>query len=117
MRLQDALLHGSQRVQGGDLGLGQSSDTRDIEPFVGPVAAQRAQMLATLEVPDVDSPVIAATGEPLAIGAASQRADRPRMRFAHPDTLPALYVPPAQPAVTTSTDQPGAIGTPGPRQR
>src|SRR5438132_11824711 len=33
------ILHGPQGTQGGDLGLGQSSDTRDSEPLVGSVAA------------------------------------------------------------------------------
>ena len=47
MRLQDAVLHGPQRVQGHFLRFSQSSDARDIEPLVGPVAPQVAQLLAT----------------------------------------------------------------------
>src|SRR2546421_164823 len=73
------VLHGPQGPQGGDLGLGQAADARNSEPLVGPVTAQRAQMLATLEVPEVDGPVIAATGEPAAIGTDLERPHRSLM--------------------------------------
>src|SRR6266566_8429716 len=61
-------VHGSalnrpQRTQGGLLRLGQSSDPRDIEALIGPVASQRAEMLATLQVPERDGPIIPATGQ------------------------------------------------------
>src|SRR5579864_6768367 len=75
------VLHGPQGPQGGDLGLGQAADARDSEPLVGPVAAQRAQSMATLEVPEPDRSVIAATGEPAAIGTDLERLYDPLMGF------------------------------------
>src|SRR5205085_4044481 len=86
-------------------GLGQSSDACDIQALVGPVAAQGVQMLATLEVPDLDGPIIAATGQHAPIGTDLERLHGPLMGFSHPDALPVLQVPPAQPAVSASTDQ------------
>src|SRR2546425_12114303 len=70
-------LHRPQRAQRRLLRLGQALPPADIEALVGAVAPQRPQMLATLEIPDVDGPVIAATGEPLAIGTHSERLDCP----------------------------------------
>src|SRR5438552_11412321 len=61
-------LHRPQRTQGGLLRLGQSPDPRDIEALVGAVASQRAQMLATVQVPDGDGAVLPATGQPAPIG-------------------------------------------------
>ena len=105
MKLKDAVLNSPQGPQRGLLGLGQSSDARDIEALVGPVAPQRAQLLATLEVPERDGPVISAAGEPEAIRTHLEGIHRPLMGFSHPHTFSALQVPPAQPAVTASTDQ------------
>src|SRR6266516_3339942 len=92
-------LHRPQRTQRGLLRLGQSPDPRDIEALVGAVASQRAQMLATLEVPEHDGPVIPATGEPAPIGTHLERLHRPLMRFSLPHAHPAVHLPPAQPAV------------------
>src|SRR5947208_1101772 len=58
------LFHRPQRTQRRLLRLGQAPDPRDIEPLVGAVASQRAERLATLEVPERDGPVIPATGKP-----------------------------------------------------
>src|SRR6266567_2637199 len=99
------ILHGPQSSQGGDLGLGQASDARDREALVGPVMAHCAQMLATLELPDVDGSVIATTGQLGAIGTHSDRVYRPLMRLSHPQAAPAVDLPPAQLAVTAPTDQ------------
>src|SRR6266702_6760164 len=107
------ILHGPQGTQGGDLGLGQASDARDSEPLVGPVAAQRTQSMATLEVPEPDRSVIAATGQPAAIGTDLERLHDPLMGFSHPHALTARQVPPAQPTVTASTDEPLPDGMPG----
>ena len=87
MKLKDAVLNSPQGPQRGLLGLGQSSDARDIEALVGPVAPQRAQSLATLEVPEHNGPVIAATGEPAAIGTHLER----------------LYCPPGGPLAPART--------------
>src|SRR2546430_13257757 len=90
-----SILHGPQGTQGGDLGLGQALDARDIEPLIGPVTAKRAHMLATLELPDVDGSVIATTGQQLPIGTLPEREDRSLMCCSHPQAFSALYIPPA----------------------
>src|SRR6266404_4585846 len=111
-----SILNGPQGTQRGLLRLGQAPDARDIEALVGPVAAQRLEMLATLEIPERDSPVIAATGQSAAIGTHLERLDGPLMRFSHPHTLPALHLPPAQPAVTASTKHQLSTGSPAQRR-
>src|SRR5258706_5309846 len=98
-------LNRPQRAQRGLLRLRQSLHPADIEALVGPVAAQRAQRLATLEVPQRDGPVIPATGQQAPIGTAPERPDRTLMGLAHPYALPAGHLPPAQHAVTAATDQ------------
>src|SRR5437764_14635178 len=62
-------------------------------------------MLATMQVPEHDGPVIPATGQPAAIGTHVERLHGPLMRLLHPHTLSAVDLPPAQPAITASTDQ------------
>src|SRR5260370_27323915 len=99
------VLHCPQRTQRGLLRLGQAPDARDIEALVGPVASQRAERLATLQVPERDGPIIPATGQNAPIGTHLERLDGPLMRFSHQHTLPAQYLPPAQPPVTASSDQ------------
>src|SRR5205823_14549795 len=69
------------------------------------VASHRAQMLATVQVPEHDGPVIPATGEPAPIGTHLERLHHPLMRFLHPHALPAVHLPPAQHAVTASSEQ------------
>src|SRR2546425_8702414 len=98
-------LNGPQRAQRCLLRLGQSPDPGDSESLVGSVTPQSSQLLAALQVPQGDGPVIPATGQPEAIGAPPDRTDRPLMRLSHPHALPALDIPPAQHAVTTPTDQ------------
>src|SRR2546427_1781573 len=110
------LLNSSQRTQGGLLRLGQSCDPSDIQALVGPVASQRAERLATVQVPERDGPIIPATGQNTPIGTHLERLDGPLMRFSHPHALPALHLPPAQPAVTASTDQQLSTGSPGQRR-
>src|SRR3989442_1404244 len=100
------VLHCPQRTQRCLLRLSQALDPSNIEALVGPVAPQRPHMLAALEIPDVDGPVLPATGQPAAIGTHLERMHRPLMGLLHPHALPALHVPPAQPAVTPSTDKP-----------
>src|SRR3954471_5773261 len=73
-------------------------------------------MLATLQVPEHDGPVIPATGEPAAIGTSPERTDRPMVRLSHPHALPAVNLPPAQQAVTASTEQQLLARTPGHRR-
>src|SRR5579859_5797769 len=103
--LRGSILRSPQGAQGGDLGLGQSSDARDSEALVGPVTAQRVHMLATLELPDVDGSVISTTGQQLPIGTLPEREDRSLMGCSHPQAFSALYIPPAQYPITPSADQ------------
>src|SRR6266513_2349129 len=70
-------------------------------------------MFATLEVPERDSPIIAATGEPAAIGAHLECMHRALMGFSHLYALPAVNIPPAQHSVTASTDELLPTWTPG----
>src|SRR5437764_459339 len=70
-------------------------------------------MFAPLEVPERDSPIIAATGEPAAIGAHLECMHRALMGFSHLYALPAVNIPPAQHSVTTSTDELLPTWTPG----
>ena len=72
-------------------------------------------MFAALQIPYLDSTVIPATGEPLAIRAQLERLDRPLMGLAHPHTLPVLQVPPAQHAIAAATQQLRSARTPGQR--
>src|SRR5437588_10810511 len=70
-------------------------------------------MFAPLEVPERDSPIIAATGEPAAIGAHLECMHRALMGFSHLYALPAVNIPPAQHSVTASTDELLPTWTPG----
>src|SRR6266496_1876614 len=97
------VLHCPQRSERSQLGLGQALSPCDIEALVGSVAAQCAAMLTALQVPERDSPVVPATGQRAAIGTHLERLHHPLMRFLHPHALPALHIPPAQPAITAST--------------
>src|SRR5205823_5394653 len=108
-------LHRPQRAQRRLLRLGQSLHPADIEALVGPVAPQRPQMLAALEIPDVNGPIIAATGEPLAIGTHSERLDCPLMPLPKRQALPALHVPPAHAPIAAATEQHRSRRTPGQR--
>src|SRR5258707_6817977 len=111
-----AILNGPQGTQRGLLRLGQAPDPRDIEPLVLAVASQCAQMLGTLQLPDVDGPVIVASGQPAPIGTAPERPDHPLMGFLHPHALPAVHLPPAQHPVTASTDHQLPTASPGQRR-
>src|SRR3989440_8046989 len=103
--IRGSILNGPQGTQGGDLGLGQALDARDSEALIGPVTAQRAQMFATLKAPEPDRSVLPAAGEPAAVGTHFERPHRSLMGLLHQHALAARHLPPAQPAVTASTDQ------------
>src|SRR6266436_4111109 len=103
------VLQGPQGAQRRLLGLGQTPDARDSEALVGPVATQGAQVFAAVHIPDPDGPIIAATGEPMAIGTDLEGLHLPLMGFSlpvpqtgFPQARSALQVPPAQPAITPS---------------
>src|SRR6266699_5147180 len=97
-------LNRPQCSQRGDLSLGESFHSCDIEPFVRTVAPQRSQPLAALEIPHVDGAVIAAASQSPAIGADPEGLDRPLMPLINPHTLPTLYVPPAEHSGAIPTD-------------
>ncbi len=63
---------------------GETPDVGDIESLVGSIPPQSAQMLAIVQVPEHDGPVIPATGQPAAIGAHLERLQRSLMRLSHP---------------------------------
>src|SRR6266516_5059601 len=62
-------------------------------------------MLATVQVPEQNDPIIAAASQFRAIWTAPQRLHRSLMCFADPQALSAVYYPPAQRTVTAPTDQ------------
>jgi hypothetical protein len=103
-------------MQGGDLGLGQALDAPDIEPLIGSVKAQRAQMVATLGVPEPDRSVLPATGEPAAIGTHFECPHHPLMGLLHTNAFSAAHLPPAQLAITASIDQQLPTGSPAQRR-
>src|SRR5258706_4004361 len=72
-------------------------------------------MLATREVPEPDRSVIAATGQQAFIGTELEGLYRPLMGFSHPYALPAVNIPPAQSAITASTEQACPTRIPGQR--
>src|SRR2546423_6045367 len=115
-------LHRPQGTQRGLLRLGQSPDPCDIEALIGSIPSQRLQMLATVQVPERDGPIIPAAGQPAPIGTHLERLDCPLMRLlipvpqtGFPHALPAVDLPPAQPPVTASTDKPLPARIPGHR--
>src|SRR5436190_18832916 len=81
--LRGSILNGPQGTQGGDLGLGQALDARDIEPLIGSVTAQRAHKLATLKAPEPDRSVLPAAGEHSAVGTHFERPHRSLMGLLH----------------------------------
>src|SRR6266699_2834787 len=107
------VLQGPQGAQRRLLGLGQTPDAGDVEPLVGPVATQGAQVFAAVHIPEPDGPIIAATGDSFAIGADLEGLHLPLMGFSLPQARSALQVPPAQPAITASTEQPIPDRMPG----
>src|SRR5438876_8848219 len=72
-------------------------------------------MLAALQLPDVDSAIVSATGERAAVGTHLERLDCPLVRPARLHALSALDVPPAEHAVAATADQHRAGRTPGER--
>src|SRR5438046_6888425 len=72
-------------------------------------------MFAPLEVPEHDGSMIPAAGQPAPIGTDLECMHRALMGFSHPYALPAMNIPPAQPAITASTEQPCPTRIPGQR--
>src|SRR6266568_3477851 len=107
------VLQGPQGAQRRLLGLGQTPDARDREALVGPVATQGAQVFAAVHIPEPDGPIIAATGDSFAIGTDLEGLHLPLMGLSHPQARSALQVPPAQSAITPSTDEPIPDRMPG----
>ena len=110
------ILNCPQCTQRDLLRLGQASDPCDIQTLIWPIASQRAERLATVQVPEHDGSIIPATGQPTPIGTHLQRPDRPLMGLAHLRTLLSGELPPAQQAVAAAADQQLPTGTPGYRR-
>src|SRR5258708_15861784 len=87
---QRSALNCTQHAQRRLLRLGQAPDPCDIEALVGSVASQRAEGLATLQVPERDGPVIPATSQP-----ASIRTHLHTINFVLPELHPVPELPPA----------------------
>src|SRR5438477_5070485 len=100
-----SILNGPQGTQSGDLGLGQALDARDIEPLIGSITTHGSQVFAALHIPEPGRSVLPAAGEPAAVGTHFERPHRSLMGLLHSHALQAVHLPPAQPAVTASTDQ------------
>src|SRR6266852_1342361 len=109
------ILERPQGVQRRLLRCGETPDARDIESLVGSIPPQRLELLATAQIPEHNGSIIPAARQSAAIRTHLERLDGPLMRFSHPHTLPALHLPPAQHAVTASTEQ--QLSTRGPAQR
>src|SRR5205823_4877214 len=90
-------------------------DPGNIKALVRAVSPQGAKMLAALEIPDVDSAIVSATGEREAIGTHFERLDCSLVRLARVHALSALDVPPAERAVAATADQHLAGRAPGER--
>src|SRR2546429_6876007 len=69
--------------------------------------------MAALKVPEPDRSVIAATGEPAAIGTHLEGLHRPLVSLLLPHTLATLHLPPAQSAIAAATEQPLSARLPG----
>src|SRR3989440_6243441 len=95
--------------------MGHAPDPCNVEPLVRPVSPQCAKMLAALQIPDVDSAIVPATGERAAIGTHLEGLDCPLVRQARVHALSALDVPPAERAVAATADQYRASRAPGER--
>src|SRR5258708_11110259 len=107
------VLQGPQGAQRRLLGLGEPPDARDVEALVGPVATQGAQGFAAVHIPEPDGPIIAATGDSFTIGADLESLHLPMMACSLPHARSARQDPPAQPAITSSTDEPISYPMPG----
>src|SRR2546426_490032 len=70
-------------------------------------------MLAALEIPHLDGIVIAATGQPPAIGTHPERLDCSLMPLPKLQALPVLHVPPAHAPIAAATEQQRSGRTPG----
>jgi hypothetical protein len=103
----------SQGAQRGLLCVGEPPDARDSESFVGAIPPQGSQKLTSFEVPEHDRSIIAATGQPAAIGTHLERVHCFLMPLFRMHTLSPLDLPSAHLAVPASTDQHLPIGTPG----
>ena len=76
------------------LRLGETPDVGDIESLVWPIAPQRLQMLATVQVPEENSTIITAAGEPAAIRTHLEPLYRSSMPLLHAHAVPTVNIPP-----------------------
>src|SRR2546421_12209355 len=105
-----SLLKGPQGAQRRLLCCGEPPDACDIESLVGSIPPQRLEMLTTVQIPEHNGSIIPAARQSAAIRTHLERLHRPLMRLlipvpqtGFPHALPAVNLPPAQPAVTAST--------------
>ncbi len=73
--VRSLVLHCPQRSERSQLRLGQAPDARDIQSLVGAVAAQRAERLATVQIPEHNGSIIPAARQSAAIRTHFERLD------------------------------------------
>jgi hypothetical protein len=98
-------LKGSQSMQRCLLRMGETSNTRDIEPLVGSVSLECSQILTIIQIPQPNGSVISTTGKRAAVGTDFESLHHSLMSLSHPQALPTFNLPPAQLAIAVSTDQ------------
>src|SRR5690242_3045077 len=104
MKMVRALI-GPQSEQRGDLGLGQPFDIRNIEAFIGAVAAQSPYEFGGLKIPDPDRAIIATTGGQAPIRTHLDCMDGILVTLTDVQELPRVHLPPAQASIAPSCDQ------------
>src|SRR5450631_590838 len=95
---------------------GETPNSRNIDSFVGSIAPQGLEILAIVQIPEHNGSIIPTTGKLRSIGAYLDRLHCSLMRLLYPYALSAVDLPPAQHAVTASTDQHLSTRTPGHRK-
>src|SRR5947209_6393721 len=106
------LFNRSQRAQCGSLCVCQALHPANIEALVGPIAPQRAQVFAALEIPDVDGTITAPTGQPRAIGAPCHAQDHATMPLQRSSKSAVGSPPQAHAAIIAATGQMRPVRTP-----
>src|SRR5689334_6273717 len=85
----------TQCVQGGFLFCRESFGSRDIEAFIGTIAAEGTHQLGALHSPQLDGAIISTTGDQAAIGTHLHCMNGILMALKDVQDLPMVHVPPA----------------------
>src|SRR5450432_257593 len=109
----EVLVKRSQSTERRFLRFSHTLDARNIESLVGAILPQRLESLTTLHIPQHNGPVISTTSKLRSIRTDFECIHDSLMRLLHPHACTAGNLPPAQLAITTSTDEHLSIWTPG----